>query len=131
MNKRALLIILVIVGIASGLLIWQSGMQSRGFQRSVMAAESSPTTTEQKVVSVAIQGYAFKDQIIKVHKGTNITWTNQDNAPHTVTSDMGSSLDSKVLNRGDSYSMTMNTVGTYTYHCTPHPHMMGAVIVVE
>ena len=37
----------------------------------------------------------------------------------------------ELLAKVESYSWTFNTVGTYTYHCSPHPYMKGIVEVVE
>jgi len=85
-------------------------------------------------VSIDIQGFAFNPEVVKVKKGTKVTWTNQDSAAHTVTSDSGSDkdgLDSESLAKGDSYSFTFDTVGRYDYHCTPHPNMTASVEVVE
>lgn len=89
--------------------------------------QSSPNT-------VTVQDFAFKPSSITVKKGTTITWTNQDDAHHTVTADAGSpegGPSSQLLAKGQTYSLTFNTVGTYKYHCEPHPYMHGTVIVTE
>lgn len=80
-------------------------------------------------VVVAIQNFAFDPKTVTVKKGTKVTWTNQDSVGHTVTSDTGSELNSKLLAKGESFSHVFATVGTYTYHCTPHPNMKATVIV--
>ena len=67
---------------------------------------------------------------ITVVMGVNntVTWTNNDNAPHTVTATDGS-FDSGNLNAGQSWTHTFTKPGTYTYRCTYHPWMTGTVIV--
>lgn len=83
--------------------------------------------------SVTIENYNFTPAKIKVKKGTKVTWTNQDSVKHDVMPDNESDAfkASELLGKGESYSFTFNTVGTYTYHCSPHPYMKGTVEVVE
>jgi predicted lipoprotein with Yx(FWY)xxD motif/plastocyanin len=45
--------------------------------------------TEGSSVSARIDGFAFNPGVLKVHKGTVVTWTNNGGASHTVTSDSG------------------------------------------
>lgn len=80
---------------------------------------------------VWIQGMAFVPSSITVSAGTTITWINKDNITHTVTSDTGvtPSFNSGNIGSGGSYPHNFTTAGTYTYHCSIHPSMMGRVIV--
>lgn len=82
---------------------------------------------------VAIQNFAFSPAKIRVKKGTTVTWTNQDSARHDITPDQPSDAfkASELLAQGESYSFTFNTVGTYSYYCSPHPYMKASVEVVE
>ena len=75
-------------------------------------------------------GEAFSPDTITVVLGVNSTvvWTNHDSIPHTVTSDTGV-FDSGNLGAGAVYSFTFTSPGTYRYHCTYHPLMIGTVIV--
>ena len=79
--------------------------------------------------SVIMKGFAFNPAELTVKKGTTVTWTNQDSAPHTVTSDSGSELSSATLSNGQSYSHTFNEAGTFAYHCSVHPMMKAKVVV--
>jgi len=36
--------------------------------------------------SVSIQGFAFNPATLTIKAGTTVTWTNEDSAPHTITS---------------------------------------------
>jgi len=81
------------------------------------------------MVQVTMQNLAFSPKTLTVAPGTTVMWTNKDSAPHTVTSDSGSTLASGDLSQGKSYTHTFTKAGTYTYHCTIHPFMHGTVIV--
>ena len=72
----------------------------------------------------------YSPTTITVVIGVNntVTWTNNDDATHTVTADDGS-FDSGFLNQGQTWSYTFTTPGTYAYHCSIHPWMKGTVIV--
>ena len=60
--------------------------------------------------------------------GTRITWTNHDQAPHTVTSS-DKSFASKGLDTDDKYEHTFAAEGDFGYICTVHPFMTGVVHV--
>ena len=82
---------------------------------------------------VDIKDSAYAPAKIQVKKGTKVTWVNQDSLRHDISPDTESDnfKASELLGKGESYSFTFNTVGTYTYHCTPHPFMKGTVEVTE
>lgn len=82
---------------------------------------------------VTYKGFAVVQKAIKVKKGTMVTWTNEDSAKHDVTPDKESAdfKASELFGKGETYSMTFNTVGTYGYHCSPHPYMKGVIEVTE
>jgi len=60
--------------------------------------------------------------------GTTVTWTNEDDMVHTVTSTT-KVFSSSELNTGQSFSYTFTTPGTYPYFCALHPRMTATVIV--
>lgn len=80
--------------------------------------------------SVNIVNYAFNPAVLSVPTGTTVTWTNGDSVAHTVTSDTGA-FESGNLAKGQSFSYTFNTAGTYDYICSIHPSMKGKVVVGE
>jgi amicyanin len=68
--------------------------------------------------------------VIIIPPGTEVTWTNTGQQPHTATSVGGvAKFDSGILNNGQSYSFTFEETGTNDYFCTVHPFMRGKVIV--
>ena len=77
--------------------------------------------------AVKIGNFTFGPQELKVKAGTTITWTNEDDMPHTVVSP--NNFRSKVLDTESTYSFTFTTPGTYKYFCSLHPHMTGTIIV--
>ena len=83
------------------------------------------------ITPVAIQGFAFIPPEIHVRAGTTVTWINCEppgTPDHTTTSD-GGVWGSDLLAPGASFSFTFTQVGTFPYHCTPHPFMLATVVV--
>jgi plastocyanin len=79
---------------------------------------------------VAIKNYAFAPAALTVAVGTKVTWTNDDTAPHTVTVQSGPvKFASPTLQKGDTYTYTFTTPGTYSYYCAVHPSMTAKVVV--
>lgn len=86
------------------------------------------TTVTGGTAEVMIKDFAFDPTDLTVTRGTRVTWTNKDSAPHTVTAD-GKAFESGNLSGGQSFSFTFETAGTFTYHCSIHDHMKGKVTV--
>ncbi len=84
---------------------------------------------ENKTTHISAAGYAFSPASIKVHVSDVVIWSNTDSASHTVTSDTGSELASDYFKKGESFTHTFKSKGTFTYHCEPHPWMKGTIIV--
>ena len=91
------------------------------------AASARAAETEVKI-EVKIDNFAFAPQRIVVQAGTTVTWTNADDAPHTVVSTT-KLFKSSALDTEDKFSFTFATPGTYEYFCSLHPHMTGTVVV--
>jgi amicyanin len=77
--------------------------------------------------AVKIANFTFGPQELRVKAGTTVTWTNEDDIPHTVVSP--NNFRSKALDTDGTYSFTFTTPGTYRYFCSLHPHMTGAIVV--
>lgn len=80
---------------------------------------------------VAIRDLSFQPDSIKVPPGATVTWVNCEQfgvEPHTTTSD-GAVWDSPDINPGQRFSHTFPAQGSFPYHCTPHPFMLGKVVV--
>ncbi len=70
---------------------------------------------------------------VSVSAGEEITWSNDDTAPHTVTSGLPGSpdaiFDSGMMMAGDTFSVTLDESGEYPYFCMVHPWMIGNISV--
>ena len=76
---------------------------------------------------------AYEPRNLEVTAGTSVTWTNDGDAPHTVTADNGS-FDSGNMDPGDEFSETFVEPGRYPYYCEYHGSaggqgMAGVVVV--
>ena len=79
-------------------------------------------------LAVKIDNFTFSPQRLTVKAGTTVTWTNEDDIPHTVTSSE-KKFKSKVLDTDNVFSFTFTTAGTFEYFCSLHPHMTGTIVV--
>jgi plastocyanin len=80
--------------------------------------------------AVSIANFAFSPTPLTVAPGTKVTWSNNDEEPHTVTSaDGGKMFKSPALDTDDKFSFTFAKSGTYKYFCSIHPRMVGTIIV--
>jgi amicyanin len=82
----------------------------------------------QDKTAVKIDNFTFNPQSVTVKAGATVTWTNQDDIPHTVTA-TAKQFKSKTLDTDDTFSFTFATPGTYEYFCSLHPHMTGTIVV--
>jgi plastocyanin len=111
--------------------IMSSQSDSMGMEGTSQSASGSTEAVETNTVN--IKDFEFTPSKITVKKGTTVTWTNQDTIRHDIRpeNDSDAFKGSELLAKGESYSWTFDTVGTYTYICSPHPYMKGTVEVVE
>ena len=99
-----------------------------------------PREVQTTVVSMP-QGAGFQQpgqvyydpDLVTVTVGNTVSWVNDDEQVHTVTSGTPTSgpdglFDSGIMAAGASFHQTFDTVGTYDYYCIVHPWMIGTVI---
>ncbi len=110
-----------ISAVAACLLLVMAISESRG----VLAAspEANPPGVE-----VSIDNFSFTPPVVTVKPGTQITWINRDDIPHTVVSNENV-FKSKALDTDDKFSFTLSKPGTYSYFCSLHPRMTAKVVV--
>src|SRR5215208_106034 len=94
----------------------------------VTLALASAAGAQGQTMTVSIEDFFFSPANMTVAPGTTVTWVNNGQAPHTSTADDGA-WDSGTLQPGESFSFTFDQAGTYTYHCSIHPDMTGAITV--
>lgn len=79
--------------------------------------------------NVKIDNFSFGPATITIPAGSTITWTNNDDVPHVVTSDDNKMFKSKPLDTNDHFSFTFTNPGTYNYYCAIHPKMTAKIVV--
>ena len=80
--------------------------------------------------NAVIEGFKFLPPSIQTEVGETVTWTQKDDAAHTVTITSGpESFDSGRLGKGQKFSKTFSKPGTYQYICTIHSNMKGTIVV--
>jgi len=127
-----------IIGVAAGLVLVVAAVvifANSGKSSSNTSTKNNSASSSSAVATntVAIKNYMFGPMTIKIKIGTTVTWTNMDSVNHTVSADTPSAdaPTSMDIAQGKSYSYTFKKVGTYTYHCFPHPYMHGSVVVTN
>ena len=71
---------------------------------------------------------AFNPDALDVAVSTTVTWTNTDSISHTSTSD-GAGWNSGAIAPRGQFSTTFSNAGTFPYHCSIHPGMVGTITV--
>ena len=103
-----------------------------GMQMTQAPGNSSKTVvlTHRRTVHVNIHNLAFGPRRLVVSPETTIIWTNQDGFQHTTTSDHGL-WDSGPMDPDATFKRVFRKTGTFTYHCTIHPFMLGTITVMK
>ena len=86
-------------------------------------------TFSQPNSNVEIKNFSFGPSSLSIKVETKVVWTNNDSAPHTITSDSNDILNSSTLSSGESFSFTFTKAGVFNYHCNIHPMMKGSITV--
>ncbi len=146
----ALLVISGMVAVASATVVWSDSQQLPA-QQAEFPGSATSTQTVANQSATSHQGeapspeatfvrillgsadsvsYSFSPDQVNVVIGVNntVTWVNDDNAAHTVTSRDGS-FGSGNIGAGGVYTYTFTTPGTYRYYCAYHSWMVGTVVV--
>jgi plastocyanin len=115
-----------------------AGVAADAIACDVEADQSAATSAVQVAAGPAeaatIKIFQFQPRAIEVRAGTTVTWTNEDNIDHTVTSGTPETpvdnFDSGGFGRGQSFSAVLHTPGDYAYFCAKHKSMRGMVRVL-
>jgi plastocyanin len=85
--------------------------------------------SDQPADQPTIDSYLYLPDTIRIKVGTEVTWHNNDEVPHTITANDESF--SGLVQQGTTFQHTFDTAGTIAYFCAIHPDMKGVVIVEE
>jgi plastocyanin len=78
--------------------------------------------------NIDISNFAYRPAVLRVRRGTTVTFVNSDAEAHTVTS-VNQSFDSGPVDPGHRWQHTFDRPGRYAFICTFHPYMRGEVDV--
>jgi len=95
---------------------------------------TTPSTPQTTTVNIAVGASvltttAFVPNPVTIKVGDSINWVNTDSIVHTATANNGTAFSSGIIAPGASFKATFSTAGTFAYHCTIHPGMVGTVTV--
>jgi plastocyanin len=94
------------------------------------SAAAKPTRTPgATTTAISISNGHFRPKNLTIKAGTTLTWTNNDPAAASVTSDTPGLFDSGALNEGATFSQTFSSAGTFPYHSTGGTAMYGSITV--
>jgi plastocyanin len=118
-----------------------SGMEEH--HRQMPSSSSQPSSNTNKVSilkgATTLGDKAFLPNPLKIKVGTTVTWTNDDNNLHTVTSgapsaaNAGEAFDSgltALIMPAKTYSHKFTNAGEFSYFCRVHPTMIGKLVVI-
>jgi plastocyanin len=110
-------------------------MSTRWKGKTLVAAValSAGSAAAQSPQSVTVQTFQFKPTPMEVAAGSKVTFTNQDDITHTVTSGTPESRDGKfshqLVGKGATATVELNQRGVYPYFCERHRSMRGEITV--
>ena len=114
----------VLIAIASVMILFgtvSEAQHENGLVTPVAASTDSPA-------QVVIDNFVFSPVPLSVKVGTQVTWINHDDIPHTVDSTQGK-FKSAALDTDDKFEFKFTEPGEYPFYCRLHPKMTGKIIV--
>lgn len=109
------------------------GSSNSSSSSSPSSPSSPPAPTASADVTINIQGNAgansFSPNPSTARVGQRVAWRNADSITHNATQDGGGFQSGNIGAGATSTPVTMNTAGTFAYHCTIHPGMVGTLTV--
>ena len=125
---RRLISIICVVMILS---LTSTACKKQGSHASMPPPEpGSEEESKSETYRVEIINFSFSPQTLEIPIAAMVTWVNQDDSLHIVTSNDGT-FSSDKLAKGGAFSHTFEKEGIYEYHCTPHSYMKGKIVVKE
>ena len=91
------------------------------------AASSATRGTSTAGTTIVQQDLQFKPTELQVKSGDTVTFTNEDQVPHTVT--VNGKNESGIMRKGDTFEWKAPAAGTYQITCDFHPDMHATITV--
>ncbi|MBV9573723.1 MAG: cupredoxin family copper-binding protein [Acidobacteriales bacterium] len=120
-KRKGSVVVAIAVMVLSG--VAASSAPGNGVAKSNTAGRSTAPVTE-----VKIDNFTFTPGDITVKAGTQVTWINHDDIPHTVDSTDGK-FRSDALDTDEKFQFRFTQPGEYPFYCRMHPRMTGKIIV--
>ena len=93
-----------------------------------LSAAPLPAGDVSAAARIEIRDFMFAPGTVAIAAGGSVTWSNQDDEPHTVVSDEGL-FRSGALDTGETFTFRFDRPGTYHFTCSIHPKMVGTISV--
>ena len=93
-------------------------MRTGGFDGPVVVANA-----------IKLADYMFTPARVTVRAGAKVTFTNDGGEMHNASSSEAGGWDTGLIAHGQSVAITFNRPGTYNFNCSPHPSMIGQIVV--
>lgn len=126
LSTRALMLLVTAVGLGAC-----EGTGS-GLIGTITGTGTGGSNTNPLLASVNITNYAFSPNSVRIRPGGTVTWLwSSDTTTHNVTfSNSAFNSNGSGNRRGPgAHAVTFTQAGTYSYSCTIHNGMTGAVTV--
>jgi amicyanin len=124
-RARAWLAALVVALVAAGC--------GSGSDLGSAATTQTPTSTPDAggTVQIVLKSLYFNPPAVHATVGQQVTWTQEDEAPHNVTYVSGPKFASSgmLVKLGSTFSIRLTEPGTIHYVCTLHPWMKATIVV--
>jgi len=135
MNLRSLKVAVAVVAFLSLGLVIACGGSSYSAPTSPVAPPAGGGGAASADVVVTIVGMngnqSFSPNPVTVKVGQTVAWHNADSITHTATADAGAFDAGNIGPGGTSSAITMSAAGTFGYHCSIHPTMVGTITVTQ
>jgi len=79
--------------------------------------------------AVKLVDYQFMPARVTVAAGSKVSFTNDGTEMHNASSSDGGGWDTGLMAHGQTVSVIFNRPGTYNFNCSPHPSMIGQIVV--
>ena len=94
----------------------------------VAGAPRAPSADTTSSAAIQIDNFHYSPPMLVVAPGTTVTWTNDDDSPHSVREKDGK-FKSAALDTDDTFLQAFAAPGEYEYFCSIHPYMTGKIVV--
>ncbi|NLU82627.1 plastocyanin/azurin family copper-binding protein [Rhodococcus sp. HNM0569] len=98
---------------------------------SLTACGGASDASSEPAVVIEVKDMAYSPAQVTIEKGQTVQWHFDDGGlPHDVVGEgaLEGTLKSELLTEG-TFEYTFDEAGTFDYHCTPHPMMVGTIVV--